>query len=80
MVRIVSMSCARCETYFGDWRSHGPFFPDEDWEILTSEEFPLGTHGGDTGRSGVARCRACGGEASFDCSYGPGYWFRAKSG
>lgn len=73
------MSCERCQAYFGDWRSHGPSFPDEAWEIVTFEEFPIGTHGGSTGMSGVARCKACGSEATFDCSYGPGYSFASKS-
>lgn len=70
-----SKPCARCAGYLGDWRSHGPTFPHETWEILESEEFPVGTHGGSVGMSGRARCRACGFAATFGCSYGPGYWF-----
>ena len=54
------MSCDRCAPYFGEWRSHSPIFPEEAWEILSFEEFPVGTHGGATGMSGRARCRACG--------------------
>ena len=73
------MSCRQCEVSFGDWRSHGPSFPEDAWQIITFEEFPVGTHGGATGMSGVARCKACGGEATFDCNYGPGYSFVRKS-
>lgn len=72
------MSCDTCVSYFGEWRSHSPIFPDHTWEILSFVEFPIGTHGGDTGMSGTARCRACGGETTFDCSYGPGYSFTPK--
>lgn len=69
--------CERCRPFLGDWRSHGPMFPHDAWQILESQEFPVGTHGGSVGMSGLARCRACGFRARFDCSYGPGYWFAA---
>jgi hypothetical protein len=73
------MSCPRCETYFGEWRSHSPVFPNDDWLIVESQEFEVGTHAAVTVMSGVARCRGCQAEASFDCSYGPGYWFTPRS-
>ena len=73
------MSCPACAGYFGDWRSHGPYFPKEDWEVLQSEEFEVGTHGAATVMQGTARCRACGQVAEFGCSYGPGYHFTARA-
>ena len=72
------MACNTCQSYFGDWRSHGPTFPDWAWEILEKEEFPVGTHGGSTGMAGTAKCKSCGQLATFDCSYGPGYSFNEK--
>ncbi len=68
------MSCQTCEGYFGDWRSHGPWFPDEAFEILEKTEFEVGTHAAVTVMEGTARCRACGQSARFGCSYGPGYY------
>ena len=70
--------CPRCAGYFGDWRSQGPTFPDEPFEILDHEEIEVGTHGAVTVMQGVARCRHCGLFTDFGCDYGPGYWFRAQ--
>jgi len=72
------MACPACEAYFGGWRSHGPVFPHQAWEVLESQEFEVGTHAAVTVMSGTARCKACGQLASFDCSYGPGYYFTKK--
>jgi len=73
------VSCPRCGRYFGDWRSHGPEFPHDAWGIVESQEHEVGTHASVTVMSGVARCRACQGEATFDCSYGAGYWFAPRA-
>ena len=73
------MSCPACEAYFGDWRSHGPWFPDQHREVLKSEEFEVGTHAAVTVLQGTARCKACGQVADFGCSYGPGYYFTART-
>jgi hypothetical protein len=72
-----SPGCPECRRYFGDWRSHGPEFPHDAWVIVESEEHEVGTHGSVTVMSGVARCRACQSEATFGCTYGPGYHFEA---
>ena len=67
--------CPRCEPYFGEWRSHGPAFPDGQWHILSSEEFEAGTHAPVTVMRGTACCVDCGETAWFGCSYGEGYYF-----
>jgi hypothetical protein len=67
------VSCPTCEAYFGEWRSHGPDFPDGAFEILEKNEFEVGTHASVTVMEGVAKCRTCGQLADFGCSYGPGY-------
>lgn len=72
------MACPRCQIYFGEWRSHGPTFPHGDWLVLESQAFEVGTHASVTVMSGVASCRHCQGEATFDCSYGPGYSFAPR--
>ena len=69
------MSCPKCEAFFGDWRSQGPWFPDGDWEIVEKEDIEVGTHAAVTVMQGTAKCRSCGQLASFGCSYGPGYYF-----
>ena len=73
------MSCRACERFFGEWRSHGPDFPHDAWLVVESEEHEVGTHAAITVMTGVAKCRACQGEAIFGCSYGLGYWFAAKT-
>ncbi len=72
------MSCPRCDAYFGDWRSGGPWFPERDWDIVQSEDIEVGTHAAVTVMQGIARCRGCGQTADFGCSYGPGYWFTPR--
>ena len=70
--------CSACAAYFGQWRSHGPSFPDEAFDIVEKREIEVGTHAAVTAMEGLARCRACGQLADFGCEYGPGYWFSPK--
>jgi hypothetical protein len=72
------MSCDRCAALVASDGTHGPIFPDDAVAIAEAFEFPVGTHGGDVGREGWGRCRACGDALSFTCSYGPGYVFTRR--
>ena len=72
------MACRDCQSYFGDWRSHGPYFPDHAWEVLEKEEYEVGTHAAVTVMAGTAKCRACGQLATFSASMPDGYSFYEK--
>jgi hypothetical protein len=72
------MSCARCESYFGDWRSHGPTFPETDWLVVERRDWPIEGPGGMTGFDGVAQCRGCGQHADFSCTIPAGFAFSRR--
>lgn len=52
----------------------GSSFPSDAWEVITSEDFPVGPIG-DVVMRGTAKCRGCGYIAAFDCRYPDGYYF-----
>lgn len=70
--------CARCVGYFGAWRSHGPSFPEDAFEIVEHEDVEVGTHAAVLVMQGTARCRGCGLFAAFGCDYGAGYWLEPR--
>ena len=57
--------------------THSPIFPDEDWEIIHKVEFQVSPD--QTAYRGTARCRGCGIEKPFECSYPEGYYFPARN-
>lgn len=73
------MACNDCKSYFGEWRSHGPTFPEHPWEVLEKEEYEVGTHAAVTVMEGTAKCRSCGQLATFAASMPDGYAFREKA-
>lgn len=70
--------CGKCAFYFYGWRSHSPYFPDNDWEILEKTDIQVGTHASVDVMEGVSACKQCGQKAYFYCSYGDGYGFTRK--
>lgn len=69
--------CPSCSYYFLDWRSHGPDFPFEDWEVVEKREIQVGTHAPVDVFEGTARCKKCGRLSEFFCTYGEGYGFKS---
>ncbi|HUS33386.1 MAG TPA: hypothetical protein VMZ53_33015 [Kofleriaceae bacterium] len=72
------MACTTCQSYLGEWRSHGPTFPEGAWEPVQFEWFEVGAHGATSVMQGTARCRTCGLVADFGCSMPDGYYFIEK--
>lgn len=71
--------CLRCAMYLNGWRSHGPYFPGDDWEFVESHDIQVGTHADFILPVGVVRCKTCGRLAETHCVYGDGYYFTSTS-
>ena len=68
--------CGTCFSYFfNQWRSHGPDFPERDWDFFEKNPTQVGTHAPVDVFEGKARCRGCGKIAGVYCTYGEGYGF-----
>jgi len=67
-------TCQSCATSYASGTGNATF-PDEKWFIVQAFQHPVGTHGGESGMTGTAQCKSCGGRALFSCSDGPGYTF-----
>jgi hypothetical protein len=72
------MDCPTCSSYFNSWRSHSPNFPDYDWDVLEKTDIQVGTHAPVDVMEGIAKCKKCGQQANFYCTYGDGYGFTLR--
>lgn len=65
-----------CQYYIlTQWRSHGPDFPFNDWDVVERHDIQVGTHAPVDVFEGKAACKKCGKIYEFFCTYGDGYGF-----